>query len=120
MNSSTHDISESKVNITTEAAVNETVSLSCHARSQRSLHLWDGNSDLQVEWFVKGMPVEMALSQSQAAVVFSELANTLTITAEDPWELIGTVQCFVSIIVSAGAQPSQVLSADVHLLSRGD
>ena len=125
MESSTHNVTaDSRINIDTEAAAtNHTITLSC--LSAGSQLVMDGNGDLNVEWFFRGRPVNSSYSsslgsQSGAAVTFIQWENTLTMTSEDPWELIGTVQCEVRIAspTSAG-QLDQAKSAYIHVLAKG-
>lgn len=124
--SSTHSLTgDNQINIDTEAAVtNHTISLLCHAENHSDYN------NLDIEWFFRGKPVNSTASysssssnsgsQTHAAVVFIERENTLTMISEDPWELIGTVQCFVSIASPTGADHlNEIKSTSVHIVARG-
>ena len=127
--STTHDFTANdQMGIDTETtAANHTISLSCHARSRLN---GSDHSNLDFEWFFRGRPVSSSYiysssssssgSQNHAAVTFIKQENTLTMVSEDPWLLIGTVQCFVSIASPTGAdQLHEVKSANAHILARG-
>ena len=123
--STTHNFtSDDQIDIDTEAlaATNHTISLSCHTQSRL---ISSDHSNLNFEWFFRGRPLYSSPpsnsgSQNHLAVTFIKRANMLTMIAEDPWLLIGTVQCFVSIAPPTGAdQLREVKSANVHILARG-
>lgn len=88
------------------------------------------HSNLLFEWFFRGSPIESSYfyssslsnsgSQNRAAVTFIKRENSLTMISEDPWQLIGTVQCLVSVASPiSDDQLREVKSASVHILARG-
>ena len=60
------------------------------------------------------------LNESQLDVVSELTENNLTLSCDDPWQLIGSIQCFVRISSSTtDGQPSLALSTDVHVVAEG-
>ena len=127
ISSTTHNFTggDDRIGIETEASIaattNHTVSLSCHAGSR--LDDTDYNDDVIFEWFFRGRPIESNSPSSNSGsqnVTFIKRGNTLTMISEDPWHLIGTVQCLVSIASPTAAdQLHEVKSASVHILAKG-
>ena len=123
--SSTHNFSEDgQIGIDTETVTtNHTITLSCHTGNHGD------HNNLNVEWSFRGRLVNSTASyssssnlrsQNRAAVIFIERENALTMISADPWELIGTVQCFVSIASPTGADNlDEIKSTSIHILARG-
>ena len=132
INSTTHNFTggdDHRIGIETEASAaattNHTISLSCHAGSR--LDDSDYNDDVIFEWYFRGRPIKSSRIYSPSPsysgsqnVTFIKWENTLTMISEDPWQLIGTVQCLVSISSPTAAdQLREVKSASIHILARG-
>ena len=117
--SSTHSFSAdgSRLNLPKEtfqssAAGNHTVSLSCQTSSRDSL--WNVSGNLRIEWFFREEPISPDHAHLSSSVRFTERDGTMTMTSDDPWQLVGTVQCFVSVSTYT------VFSADVHVVYEGE
>ena len=128
--SSTHSITEDgRLGIpmgALETPTNYSISLACQVDSQQSSSNSSDKFDyLHIEWYFKGELVNSSYDhsyESHLGDVFSELTgHSLTLTSEDPWLLIGSIQCFASITSSViGSRLGPVLSADIHVVAEGE
>ena len=118
--SSTHGVADGKIDLATdlsESSLNLTassVSLSCDTGI--SSNLWNASGNLQVTWFFRGKPVNSNSAQTMPNVIFVNQDNLLTMMSYDPWQLIGSIECFVSISSPTGVQ---FKIAGVHIFAEG-
>ena len=104
-----------------ETSNNHSISLSCQVGSRPSP--WSNVDNICIEWFFRGILVNSScrdLDESQLDVVSEMTENNLILSVDDPWQLVGSIQCFVGISSPAtDGHPCTVLSADVHIVAKG-